>query len=112
VLCRPEKLWLLDLDRASASEVAIDLGLLLAHLHLLRVKKSNIDRAACERAFLDGYHRRAAYRLSDARLRFWTAVGLLELAAKQFRRLRPGWTQRVSDVLRCALDLAKDGVPQ
>ena len=54
---------------------------------------------ALQDALLDGYRSMVPWTVDPARLRWWTAVGLVELAGKQLRRLRPNWRTRVAELL-------------
>jgi hypothetical protein len=95
----------LDLDGVSIAETVMDLGNFMAQLHALCQKRRLGSVTDYGGALLDGYDAVLASRPDSRRLAYWTALGLLQLAAKQVRRLRSGWKERMDGHLRTAREV-------
>jgi aminoglycoside phosphotransferase (APT) family kinase protein len=82
------RLVALDVDGLCRSDPERDLGTVLAHLRWQGVRlpaQRQVLRVA-ERAALGGYQARAG-RVDPERLLWWRAAGLLQVAARRYRRL-------------------------
>jgi aminoglycoside phosphotransferase (APT) family kinase protein len=93
------RIWFLDMDGIGIAETALDIGNFLAQLHVLQLKGNLSSVSEYGNALLAGYDSLARVPADPRRLAYWTALGLLELAAKQLRRLRAGWSVRVDHLL-------------
>ncbi len=102
VLIDGDRGTLIDLDLAAAGHPALDVGNILAHLRLRRLKGADLDwrtvaRPIAERAKVD--------RGIDDSLRAWTASTLLRLALFYARRYRkPGVIDALLDSTEAALE--------
>ena len=81
-------LAVLDVDGISRGDAGRDLGSVLAHLRWqgLRLPHQRRTLRGAEDALLAGYEARAGNVDAD-QLRWWRAAGLLQLAARRYRRL-------------------------
>ena len=85
---------LLDVDEVRHSDRERDLGIALAHLTWQGIRKPHQQGALAqaEHALLTAYENAAGEVRSDA-LRWWRTAGLVQVAARRFRRLEVGaWT--------------------
>jgi aminoglycoside phosphotransferase (APT) family kinase protein len=94
--------WLLDLGGVCRSEPERDLGKYTAQLLLWEERGHLPDARSLQKFFLDGYGQVSRYVPDAEKLSFWTALELVELAAKQFRRLKPHWPQATARLLALA----------
>lgn len=99
VLCDDDRIWLLDFDRAHLGATTADLGNFLAQHKLLKLRGRLPSDSDLDTLFLEQYARAVGSEPDQAWVRFWTVTGLLELATKEFRRLKLDWLYRVQQVL-------------
>lgn len=108
VLVDGDRIVLLDLERVHRGETASDLGSWAAQLDLLAVRGKISDAERPAALFLDAYAAAGGALPDPARLRFWTAAALLELALREMRRLKGDWPARTAAILeRCRWRLEK-----
>lgn len=84
-----ERVWLLDFDRCHHGDRSTDVGYFLAQLTLLRLRGRLSDEKEMRMMFLDGYRTAGGSDWPREQLRYRYCLGLLELAAKEIRRLKP-----------------------
>lgn len=84
-----QRVWLLDFDRCHHGDRSTDVGNFLAQLSLLRLRGQLSDEKEMRTMFLDGYRTSGGYDWPRGQLRYRYCLGLLELAAKEIRRLKP-----------------------
>ena len=99
--------FFIDLDRASHSVSAKDIGNFCAHLEVdtLRGQCSDQQRDQAAAALVDGYC--AAGRSVDLReVDLYTAAGLLRLAHEPFRNRRSDWHELVARIVLRAQEIA------
>jgi hypothetical protein len=102
------ELAVLDLDQLALGDAALDAGHFLAHLEHLRLRgEAGADAlAASARAFVEAY--RDAAGAPDGRdVAVYQACALVQLAATEARRRRPGWRERaaaLSDLAAAAVE--------
>jgi len=90
VLVRAAGIGVLDFDRAHCGDSCADLGNLAAHLHPA-APESPPGGVAWGARVVEAYEDARGARLDRGRLRFWTALALLRLAARPFRGLETHW---------------------
>lgn len=94
-----EKDWIIDMDRSGLGDPIADLGNFVAQLTVLQFRKKLAKADLLIQALLDEYQQVGGKVVSPDRLKFWKVLGLLELAAKDFRRLKPSWPVSVPAIL-------------
>ncbi|MGE4620200.1 MAG: phosphotransferase, partial [Planctomycetota bacterium] len=101
--------WIVDVEWAGYGDTSLDLGSFLGQLTMLEIRKLIPDAAVLQRAFLDRYQQHCG-EVNRARLACEEVHMLLELAGKQFRRLKSSWPKRVGKILvRCDEILGSEG---
>lgn len=103
VLLDGTKVRLLDLDGAHLGEVAADVANFMAQMELLRIAGRLSSETPLEQRFLEGYQDASGLPVVGDRLNLWTALALFELAAREFRRLKHQWPERVVQLLEKSL---------
>lgn len=103
---------LLDVDEVRHSDRERDLGIALAHLTWQGIRQPHqqdaLDQA--ERALLTAYERTAGAVRPDA-LRWWRTSGLVQVAARRFRRLEVGAWSMTDELAAAAESLLAHGRP-
>jgi aminoglycoside phosphotransferase (APT) family kinase protein len=103
---------LLDVDEVRHSDRERDLGVALAHLTWQGIRKPHqqdaLDQA--ERALLTAYEHVAGAIRPDA-LRWWRTSGLVQVAARRFRRLEVGAWTLTDELVTAAENLLADRRP-
>lgn len=105
VLLDDDRATLLDLDNAHWGDPAADLGTFMAHLRRAAVlgKGTLYEATTLGEAIYEGY---AAYAPPPdlARVRGYTAIGLLQLAPEPFRYRARNWPAQVATLVAAAED--------
>ncbi len=99
VLIQDSRAALLDFDRVHGGDPLTDVGNFRANLILLGLQGRVADPDSLAGVFEESYAAASGKRLPPARLRFWTAYGLLQLAANPFRHLATTWPADVATLL-------------
>ncbi len=103
IVVGPDVDWLLDVEWAGWGDTTVDLGSFCAQLWMLGQRKLIADVDQFRAAFLAGYVEASGQRVDPLGLAVATVTSILELAAKQFRRLKASWPKQVRRSLReCA----------
>jgi len=105
VLVRADGLGFLDFDRAHRGDPCADVGNFLAHLHPAAPELPPGASPAWTAAFVAAYERAAGSCLDPNRLRFWTALGLLQLAGRPFRNLEFDWRTTTARLARASAEV-------
>ena len=93
--------WIVDVEWAGYGDTSLDLGSFLGQLSMLEIRKLIPAAAPLQQAFLER-HQHHCGATDRARLACEEIHSLLELAGKQFRRLKSAWPKRVGKILaRC-----------
>ncbi len=95
IVVGPEMDWLLDVEWAGLGETTTDIGSFCAQLWMLHQRGLIPDFDGYRTAFLSSYEAESGVTVDRQRLATKTIESLLELAAKQFRRLKKSWPKRV-----------------
>ena len=106
VLLRDGRAYVVDLDRAYTGETAADVGNFVAQIELLGLRGRLEEASEVGAHFVEEFERATKLQLDRDRLKYWIGVSLLELAIKEFRRLKQDWPARVTAVLDRCLDLS------
>jgi aminoglycoside phosphotransferase (APT) family kinase protein len=103
---------LLDVDEVRHSDRERDLGVALAHLTWQGIRKPRQQDALerTERALLSAYQNVAGEVRPDA-LQWWRTSGLVQVAARRFRRLEVGAWTLTDELATAAENLLADGRP-
>lgn len=102
--------WIVDVEWSGYGDTSLDLGSFLGQLSMLEIRKLIPAAAPLQQAFLDR-HQQHCGATDPARLACEEIHILLELAGKQFRRLKSSWPKRVAKILaRCEGILDEHGV--
>jgi aminoglycoside phosphotransferase (APT) family kinase protein len=96
---------IIDIDRLAVGAAEIDVGNLLAQLWMLSHRGRLVDCHDYRELIIEGYEKLAGRKLSQEALRLWEVAGLLELAAKQYRRLKPGWPRKINRIFEEVVSL-------
>lgn len=99
VLCDHDRIWLVDFDRSHMGATTADVGNFLAQHKLLQLRGRLPSDSNLDRLFLEQYARAIGFEPDRAGVKFWMVTGLLELATKEFRRLKVDWPHRVQQIL-------------
>ena len=112
VLLTDEGATIFDFDLVARGDPAEDLGNFISHLERdwLYAKLAPSSLEQFKSALLTGYQATTRAAL-PARIRLYTAKGLLRLAAKPFRRREPNWPQRTEVLFNRAEEIQKAAVP-
>lgn len=94
-----EQDWIIDMDRSGLGDPIADLGNFIAQLKVLRLRDKLPTADTLIEVFFDEYQQARRKAVSPESLKFWIVQGLLELAAKDFRRLKPNWPVSVPAIL-------------
>lgn len=91
LLISGQKDYVLDFSRSYWGEQAADMGNFLAQLTYwsLLGRLENVQRL--ENTFINTYEKVCGISVPLKRLKYWKTVGLLELAMREFRRLKSDW---------------------
>ncbi|MGH7675403.1 MAG: phosphotransferase family protein, partial [Gemmatimonadales bacterium] len=110
VLLDGDGVTVFDLDRAALGDPTADLGMFIAHLERDALRGALVpDRVAVfAEALLEGYGA-VASRPVPARVRLYTAVGLLRLAPEPFRARESDWPGKTGALLARAAAVAEAG---
>lgn len=100
VLCEKNRNVFLDFANVSNGESISDVGNFLAQMKFLKLRGRLQSDQEIDSEFLDSYKRSSGAAFSDQRLKFWITISLFELAAREFRRLKPGWPKMASRLLK------------
>ena len=93
--------WIVDVEWAGYGDTSLDLGSFFGQLTMLEIRKLIPDADLLQQAFLARYQKHCG-EVNRARLACEEVHILLELAGKQFRRLKSSWPKRVGKILdRC-----------
>ena len=102
--------WIVDVEWSGYGDTSLDLGSFLGQLSMLEIRKLIPAAAPLQQAFLDRHQQHCGVT-DPARLACEEIHILLELAGKQFRRLKSSWPKRVAKILtRCEGILEEQGV--
>lgn len=106
VMVDDQGLVILDTDGLCRCDVGLDLGSSMAHLRWQAVRRPEQRRVllGAERAILAGYESRAG-TIDPTALLWWRAVGLLQVAARRYRRLEVDAWPAVPALVEYATDL-------
>jgi len=107
ILLRNGTIAILDFDSAALGDPAADLGSFIARLEWYELKEgiTGEKKQAFASALIDGY--RAASHLDPfARIRLYTAAGLIRLAPHAFRSREQNWLQLTLRTFRRAMEIA------
>jgi len=112
LMVSPHTVWILDTDGMCVGEAAVDLGNFAAQI-MFHESREHISRGReILTAFNAGYSSSRGAQVPVERIAFWCALGLLDLAMKQIRRLRPGWRERSTTMMNIARKVVADQVLQ
>lgn len=100
VLCEKDRNVFLDFAKVSNGESVSDVGNFLAQMKFMKLRGRLQNDQNLDLEFLDSYKRSSGAVFPDQRLKFWIAISLLELAAREFRRLKPGWPKMAGRLLK------------
>ena len=103
VLLSGDRTYVVDLDRAYTGETVADVGNFVAQIELLGLRGRLQGASDVAAHFVEEYERATGLQLNGNRLKYWIGVSLLELATKEFRRLKNDWPARVTAILDCCL---------
>ncbi len=103
LLLQPDKEVLLDFDRSYCGDALADIGNFCAHLRVLEFDGRIEGAQSAESQFVADYERIGGAPLNRDALAYWTALGLLLLAVRPFRTLRPNWRSEVAAILELCL---------
>ena len=93
--------WIVDVEWSGHGDTSLDLGSFLGQLSMLEIRKLIADASLLQEAFIERYQHHCG-EVDRARLACEEVHMLLELAGKQFRRLKSSWPKRVGKILdRC-----------
>ncbi len=110
ILVSADRDWICDVEWAGYGDTSLDLGSFLGQLAMLEIRKLIADGSSLQEAFLIRYQHHCG-EVDRARIACEEVHMLLELAGKQFRRLKSSWPRRVGKILdRCDRILAEQGV--
>ncbi len=103
VLLQRDQVALIDLDSARSGDPAADLGNFMAHQerYALSGRVSHQRLESDREALLEGY-RSNKTQLDLGRVDFYTAIGLLRIAAQPFRDREPDWPEKIERILERA----------
>lgn len=91
--------YIVDLDRLAVGPSEADVGNFLAQLWFLNKRNRLFDGEKFEQLALVTYRHESRMVLDERRAHYWKVIGLVELAAKQYRRLKPKWPESVTEIL-------------
>ena len=91
VVVGPDRVHLIDWDRAGTGPRTLDLGCFVARLEADALQAGGALPRELVAAFVDAYADAAGRR--PKALRVWTAAALLRLASEPFRQRRPDWPE-------------------
>jgi len=100
VLCEKDRNVFLDFAKVSNGETVSDVGNFLVQMKLMKLRGRLQDDQDLDSEFLDSYKRSSDVVFPEKRLKFWVTISLFELAAREFRRLKPGWPKMASRLLK------------
>ncbi|MFQ5500301.1 MAG: phosphotransferase family protein, partial [Candidatus Zixiibacteriota bacterium] len=100
VLIHEGQCCLLDFDRTHFGDTIADIGSFLAQLELLHCRGKLDDTASIRQPFLTGYEQKRGHSVNRSNLSFWVCWHLIELALREYRRLKPTWPDRVRSILQ------------
>jgi Ser/Thr protein kinase RdoA (MazF antagonist) len=105
-------LTVLDLDGVCRSEPGRDLGTVLAHLTWAGLRDPGLQPTLeqARAAFVSTYEE-AAGPVDPASLRWWCAAGLLQVAARRYRRLETRWWPLTTGLVEAAEALVHADAP-
>lgn len=109
ILLDEDQDWICDVEWAGYGDTSLDLGSFFGQLSMLEIRKLIPDAAILQEAFIARYEQQCG-AVNRARLACEEVHMLLELAGKQFRRLKSSWPKRVGKILvRCEKILSDQG---
>ena len=84
---------IIDFDRTYLGDATADIGNFCAHMHVLQSEGRLDDGTAAADRFVAAYEGALGQSVPVDLLRFWTAIGLLQLAVRPARSLRADWIE-------------------
>lgn len=99
ILISDKMTYLIDIDRLAVGPAEADLGNFIAQLWFLNKRSRLFDGEQFEQLALVTYSHLSRMVLDEKRAHYWKVLGLVELAAKQYRRLKPDWPKSVNEIL-------------
>jgi aminoglycoside phosphotransferase (APT) family kinase protein len=102
VLLRCGSVCFLDFDGVADGEIEQDLGNFKSQLIWLGMRGRVTAPDTIIRSLFEGYREASRLFPDERRVRHWCAAGLVDLAAKQYRRLRADWPYTVPKLLATA----------
>lgn len=109
VVLQDDGVALVDFDRATVADPAIDLGSFAAHLEFEVAGgglSDNVGRTAVEN-FLSGYQAASSFRPTRGQIDFHCAVGLFQRLPQAFRHRRQDWVQQIGRMVERVHELAR-----
>jgi Ser/Thr protein kinase RdoA (MazF antagonist) len=107
VLVAAEGIGFVDFERAHHGPVLFDLGNWLAACHCHRIEGKWTDDGTLTQFFLEGYTGVRRGRLAAKAIAWWTALALLSMAPKPWRRLDADAPAKVAALLDQVCDLLR-----
>jgi hypothetical protein len=92
----------LDYDRSHLGDPLADVGNFAANLRALALRRPAIEADVLTAAFLDAYTAASGVHFAPQELRFWTALGLLQLASGPFREFARDWPREIARLVATA----------
>lgn len=99
VLVQDRRVVVLDYDRTHAGDPLADVGNFCANLILLGLRRQIAEPEVLNDHFVQAYAAASGTPPDPDSLRFWTALGLLQLSVSPFRSLAPDWPTGIADVV-------------
>lgn len=109
VLYDEEKTSIIDIDRLSRGPAEADMGNYLAQLCFLKERGRLIGCDGFQAEVLCQYEAESSRQLNYELVSYYKVLGLIELAAKQFRRLKPNWPTKVKTLIDHAVAAVEEG---
>jgi aminoglycoside phosphotransferase (APT) family kinase protein len=105
VLIDANSVSFLDFDSAHTGAIESDLGNVFANLRARRLEKGWTDVSSLSETFLDSYCSALRKPLNQQSISWWTALSLVQKAAKRIRRLQSESTAVAAELLQEAQSL-------
>ncbi len=106
-LCDKDRIWLVDFERTHIGSTMVDLGNFLAQHKLLQLRGKLPEDSDIGEQFVESYEQSSGREIDRASLNYWMVTGLIELANKEFRRLKTDYPERIDKILGACRDITK-----